>query len=87
MRNLHHLFVLCTASQIIDGDFSKLCGLLRINELYEYFFQERIRPKRQQWWHVFTDVINRNSIIKNTGRTINDVAFLGILQSVKAKLF
>ena len=24
----------CTASQIIDGDFAKFCGLLRIYELY-----------------------------------------------------
>ena len=30
------------------------------------FFQEIIKPKQQRWWHVFTDVINRNSIIKNT---------------------
>ena len=35
---------------------------------HEIFFQERIRPKRQQWWHVFTDVINRNSIIKDTAQ-------------------
>ena len=34
MRNLHQLFVLCTASQIIGGDFTKFCGLLRIYELY-----------------------------------------------------
>ena len=35
LRNLHQLFVLCTASQIIGGDFAKLCGLLRIYELYQ----------------------------------------------------
>ena len=35
MRNLHQLFVLCTASQIIGGDFAKFCGLLRIYELYK----------------------------------------------------
>ena len=34
LRNLHQLFVLCTASQIIGGDFAKFCGLLRIYELY-----------------------------------------------------
>ena len=28
------IFVLCTASQIIGGDFAKFCGLLRIYELY-----------------------------------------------------
>ena len=33
LRNLHQLFVLCTASQIIGGDFAKFCGLLRIYEL------------------------------------------------------
>ena len=33
-RNLHQLFVLCTASQIIGGDFTKFCGLLRIYEPY-----------------------------------------------------
>ena len=32
LRNLHQLFVLCTASQIIGGDFAKFCGLLRIYE-------------------------------------------------------
>ena len=30
LRNLHQSFVLCTASQIIGGDFAKFCGLLRI---------------------------------------------------------
>ena len=34
MRNLHQLFVLCTASQIVAGDFATFCGLLRIYELY-----------------------------------------------------
>ena len=34
LRNLHQLFVQCTASQIIGGDFAKFCGLLRIYELY-----------------------------------------------------
>ena len=35
LRNLHQLFVLCTASQIIGGDFAKFCGLLRIYDLYD----------------------------------------------------
>ena len=26
LRNLHQLFALCTASQIIGGDFTKFCG-------------------------------------------------------------
>ena len=30
LRNLHQLFVLCTAGQIIGGDFAKFCGLLRL---------------------------------------------------------
>ena len=34
LRNLHQSFFLCTASQIIGGDFTKFCGLLRIYELY-----------------------------------------------------
>ena len=34
LQNLHQLFVLCTATQIIGGDFAKFCGLLRIYELY-----------------------------------------------------
>ena len=33
LRNLHQLFVLCTDSQIIGGDFAKFCGLLRVYEL------------------------------------------------------
>jgi hypothetical protein len=32
LRNLHQLFVLCTASQIIGGYFAKFCGLLTIYE-------------------------------------------------------
>ena len=32
-HKIHQLFVLCTASQIIGGDFAKFCGLLRIYEL------------------------------------------------------
>ena len=35
MRNLHQLFVLCTAHQIIVKDFTKFCSLLRIYELYK----------------------------------------------------
>ena len=35
LQNLHQLFVLCIASQIIGGDFAKFCGLLRIYELYK----------------------------------------------------
>ena len=34
LRNLHKLFVLFTASQIIGGDFAKFCGLFRMYELY-----------------------------------------------------
>ena len=34
LRNLHQLFVLCPASQIIGGYFAKFCGFLRIYELY-----------------------------------------------------
>ena len=34
LRNLQQLFVLCTASQIIGGNFAKFCGLLRIYEVY-----------------------------------------------------
>ena len=33
LQNLHQLFVLGTASQIVNGDFAKFCGLLRIYEL------------------------------------------------------
>ena len=29
LRNLHQLFVRCSASQIVGGDFSKFCGLLK----------------------------------------------------------
>ena len=38
MRNLQQSFVLCTASQIIGGEFAKFCGLLSIHELYEKVF-------------------------------------------------
>ena len=34
MQNLHRRFVLCSNGQIYGGDFAKLCGLLRIYELY-----------------------------------------------------
>ena len=34
LQNLHRRFVLCSASQIYGGDFTKFCGLLRIYELY-----------------------------------------------------
>ena len=33
LQDLRQLFVLCTASQMIGGDFAKFCGLLRIYEL------------------------------------------------------
>ena len=39
LRNLHQLFVLCTASQIIGGEFAKFCGLLRSYELYKWLGQ------------------------------------------------
>ena len=37
MWNIHQLFVLCSASQVIGGDFAKFCGLLRIYELYHLY--------------------------------------------------
>ena len=40
MLNLNYLFVLCTASQIIGGDFAKFCGLLRIYEIYYKIFSK-----------------------------------------------
>ena len=33
LQNLHQLFGLCTASQIIGRDFAKFCSFLRIYEL------------------------------------------------------
>ena len=36
LRNLHCRFVLCSASQIYDGHFTKFCSLLRIYELYHF---------------------------------------------------
>ena len=35
LQNFHLNFVLCSASQIYDGDFAKFCCLLRIYELYQ----------------------------------------------------
>ena len=32
LQNLHRRFVLWSASQIYNGDFAKMCGLLRIYE-------------------------------------------------------
>ena len=34
LRNLHLPFDLCSASQIIGGDFGKFCGLLRIQNIW-----------------------------------------------------
>ena len=34
LRNLHRRFVLCSNGQIYGGCFAKMCGLLRIYELY-----------------------------------------------------
>ena len=34
LQNHHLRFVLCSNSQVYGGDFAKLCGLLRIYELY-----------------------------------------------------
>ena len=34
----NYLSYVCTASQIIGGDFAKFCGLLRIYELYKITF-------------------------------------------------
>ena len=39
--NLHQLFALWTASQIIGGDFAKFFGLLRIYELYIRNFERQ----------------------------------------------
>ena len=32
--NLKFIYVVCSASQIYGGDFAKICGILRIYELY-----------------------------------------------------
>ena len=34
MRNIHRTFVLSSNGRIYGGDFAKLCGILRIYELY-----------------------------------------------------
>ena len=39
LRNLTQLFDWKYIGQVIGGDFSKFCGLLRIYELYNYLFQ------------------------------------------------
>ena len=47
----------CTASQIIDGDFAKFCGLLRIYELYKTTFGKAVHgfcviSKSRLWCYV-----------------------------------
>ena len=49
LRNLHHWFVLWTASQIIGGYFAKFCSLLRIYELYLVSKGRLYAPSK--WWH------------------------------------
>ena len=66
---LHQSFVICTASQIIGGDFAKFCGLLRIYELYLPIPKIRWKTERNmynfpimlaaqllfgEWWLVLT---------------------------------
>ena len=38
MRNLHHRFDRYYIGQVYGGDFSKICGLLRIYELYWFLY-------------------------------------------------
>ena len=66
MRNLHQLFVLyvlvliCTASQIIGGDFAKFCGLLRIYELYKKSYLVNVLVLTQR---SFLNFITLNKLI------------------------
>ena len=39
MRNLNQLFVLCTASQIIGGDFAEFCGILNLLDYMIIFLE------------------------------------------------
>ena len=48
--NLHRRFVLCSASQIYGGDFTKFCGLLRIYELYLTIFKRLGQKLWNYYW-------------------------------------
>ena len=48
MRNLPLTFVLCSASQKYGKDFAKLCGLLRIYELYKLNIEASLRIKKEK---------------------------------------
>ena len=70
MRNLHQLFVLYTASQIIGGDFAKFCGILRIriNCLLWYCFKNGVKraincPQTAQFWPFFEHLLKWFCII------------------------
>ena len=69
MRNLHQLFILCTASQIIGGDFAKFCGLLRIYELYEKNNCKRIKLLIHK---IFLTIVYRVSLLSFSGNDNGD---------------
>ena len=57
MRNLHGRFDRYYIGQIYSGDFAKICGLLRIYELYYLEFESHIKfkclletPQREIYW-------------------------------------
>ena len=47
LRNLHLRFVLCSASQIYSGDFTKFCDLLIIYELYIITIDTKLKFSRK----------------------------------------
>ena len=61
LRNLHQLFVLCTASQIIGGDFAKSCGLLRIYELYSIKWLLVQKDENTHSWLLYSVSLNLKS--------------------------
>ena len=57
LRNLHQLFVLCTASQIIGGYFAKFCGLLRIYQVYTKLSQPSSFGRIEDTINCFRDLL------------------------------
>ena len=71
LQNLHLLFILCNASQIIGGDFAKICGLLRIYELY---WNKTLRNYKEEWNEIDMNFCT-DFIIKNSGQLFSEWFF------------
>ena len=82
MRNHHLRFVLCSNGQIYGGDFAKICGLLKIYELYDAVKDKAVDKKfyTNDAINLYQDLGISESTIKRYLKSLGDIGLIKKLQ-------